>query len=238
MFDLSRTKYFFTKEVPAVPGATTISNEGAVLKATRVDGKECAQLTEGTGTTEAIIGFSVNNNLVPGQEVVTETVEVPAGLVASLKQASLVSGSVLAYNVTDSSALTVVAGTPANTGEVKVDLVHGTATFYAGMDEKVVQFRYRYSLNNLEQEMKFGGRPVNMKSNSARDTITYIRGFGELYTDQYDTTKDYSTATALYADANGLITTTSSGKTLIPGARVVSVPTAADPFLGIAFNLA
>lgn len=236
-FDLNRTRYFLTKEVPVAPGAS-IPVEGAVLKQVRVNGLENAALTAGDSTSEAIIGFSVNNDIVPGTEIVTETVVVPASGIVQLKHGNLQTGTVWVYNTTDAASLAVVLSGNPTSVQVLAGLVAGQLTFNAAALGDTVQVRYRYALTALEQEMKYGGRPVNMRANTAQGTITYIRGFGELYTDQYDTTVDFSAATTLYADANGLVTTTSSGKTAIPGARVVSLPTAADPFLGISFNLA
>lgn len=235
-FDLTRTRYFLTKEVPVAPGHS-VTVEGAVLKQIRTNGLENAALTEGTGS-EVIIGFSENNNLVIGQEIVTETVVVPASGIVSLKNANVVDSTVWAYNATDAAALAPIPSGNPTTSQFLLSAVQGQVTLNTGLAGKTVQFRYKYNMTAIQQEMKYGGRPVNMRSNTDVGTITVIRGFGEIYTDQYDTTVDFSAATALYATANGIITTTASGNTVIPGARVVSVPSASDSFLGLTFNLA
>lgn len=236
-FDLTRTRYFLTKEVAVAPGHE-VSAEGGVLKQIRTNGVENAALTEGNGTAEVIIGFSDNNNLVIGVEIVTETVVVPASGVVTLKHANLVPASVWGYNATDAANLTEIPSGSPTTAQFVVNSVQGVLTLNVGLAGKTLQVRYKYNLSAIEQQLKYGGRPVNMRSNSEIGTITVIRGFGEIYTDQYDTTVDFSAATALYATAGGLITTTATDNTVIPGARVVSVPSAADSFLGLTFNLA
>lgn len=234
-FDLTRTRYFLTSEVPVAPGHT-VDVEGAVLKSIRTNGLENAALTEGTGT-EVLIGFSENNNLVPGVEIVTETIIVPAGGVVSLKHASIVDGTVWAYDATNSNPLAPLASGSPTTSQFVLNAIQGVLTLNVGLGGVTLQVRYKYNMTATEQLMKYGGRPVNMRSNTDVGTITVIRGFGNMFTDQYDTTVDFSTATTLYATASGIVTTTAGTNTAIPGARVISVPSAADPFLGFTFNL-
>lgn len=236
-FDLTRTRYFLTKEVPVAPGHS-VTVEGAVLKQIRTNGLENAALTEGAGGAEVIIGFSENNNLVLTQEIVTETVVVPASGIVSLKNANLVEGTIWGYNATDAASLSPITSGSPTTSQFLPAAVQGQITLNTGLAGKTVQFRYKYTMTAIQQEMKYGGRPVNMRSNTDVGTITVIRGFGEIYTDQYDTTVDFSAATALYATANGVITTVATNNTVIPGARVISVPSASDSFLGLTFNLA
>lgn len=238
-FDLTRTRYFYTKEVPVAPAAT-IAHEGAVAKAVLSNGEETALLTAGDSATEAISGFTLNSNLIESQRVVFEAGAVPAvaPYTVQLAHGNIVSGQVLVYNVTAGSNMTVVGGAPA-AGEVQVNLVSGLLTFNVAQAGAVLQIRYKYNLSALESILFNGERPVNAKANSAAGTITLIQGNGELYTDQYDVTKDFSAIVGVvFADANGIITTTSAGKSPITGSRVIHVPTAADPFLGIKFDLA
>lgn len=238
MFDLTRTRYFLTKEVPVAPGAT-IANEGAVLKTVLVNGSETVQLVEGVSATEAIAGFSVNNAIVPGTANITETALVSSASFVQLSHGNLVAGQVYVYDVTGAAALTIVAATATpGANEVAVNTIAGQLTVAGARAGHTLQVRYRYTYTAFEQTAILGQRPINMQSNSALGTSTYIRGFGELYTDQYDVTVDFSAVSGvLYAGANGLITTDNS-KTPIPGSRVVHVPSAADPFLGLTFNLA
>lgn len=61
--------------------------------------------------------------------------------------------------------------------------------------------------------------------------ITVAIGDAQLYTDQYDVTQTYTLNATLYSDANSFWTT-AAGYTNACG-RVISVPTANDPFLGV-----
>lgn len=237
-FDLARTRYSLTEELPLAPGVA-INEEGAVVKAILVSGKSAAQLTEGTSATESIVGFSENNALVPDQDIVTEAATIPAAgaVTVQLSHGNLVSGQVYVYDVTASAPMTdVLSGSP-TTGQVLVNIISGLLTFNAAQAGHLIQVRYRYNLTIQQRDIIYRQRPVNAKSNTAQLTVTVMRGNGNVFTDQYDVTKDFSTASTLYADANGLVTTDNT-KTPILGSRVISVPTAADKFLGFAFNLA
>jgi hypothetical protein len=235
-FDLTRTRYFLTSEVPVAPGHS-IAVEGGVLKQIRTNGLENAALTEGIAN-EVIIGFSENNNLVIGVEIVTETIVVPTTGVVSLKQASIIDGTVWAYDASNAAALSEISSGSPTSAQFLLNPVQGIITLNTSLAGITLQVRYKYNLTALQQLQKYGGRPVNMRSNTDVGTVTVIRGFGNMYTDQYDTTVDFSSATTLYATAGGIVTNTAgSNNTVIPGARVISVPTAADPFLGFTFNL-
>jgi hypothetical protein len=238
MFDLTRARYTYTKEVPVVAGAE-IENEGAFAKIVLVNGAEAAELATGAAG-EAIGGFTINSNIVPGERVIVDTDTVPAqgAAVVRLSNGNLVAGQILALDVAAGTVLTVVTtGVPTAT-QVLVDYKAGTLTFNAAMAGKVVQVRYRYALTVQEQAIIFRQRPINFGQNTAAGTITLARGIGEVYTDQYDVTVDFSQHVGeLYVTAGGLVTTDNAGSA-IPGSRVTKVPTAADPFLGLTFTIA
>jgi hypothetical protein len=239
-FDLTRTRYSLVEELP-VAAANTVAVEGAFVKRVLASGVANAELISGTSSSELLIGFSINNNIVPGTDVVTETGTVPStsAYTIQLSHGNLVSGQVYVYDVTTSAALAIItSGSPVAATSVLVNLTSGLLTFASGDAGISVQVRYRYNLTVAEQTIIFRERPVNAKSNTAQGTISVGRGNGNLFTDQYDVTIDFSSATALYAGANGLVTTTSTNNVLITGAQVLQVPTAADKYLGLTFNLA
>jgi len=61
--------------------------------------------------------------------------------------------------------------------------------------------------------------------------ITVVEGWAQLYTDQYDVTMTYVLNHELYSDANSMWTPI-AGTTTACG-RVIHVPSASDPFLGV-----
>lgn len=61
--------------------------------------------------------------------------------------------------------------------------------------------------------------------------VTVVEGYAKIYTDQYDVTQTYTLNATLYADANSLWTTDDGYTT--PCGRVIKVPVANDPFLGV-----
>lgn len=61
--------------------------------------------------------------------------------------------------------------------------------------------------------------------------ITIAEGDAKIYTDQYDVTQTYTLNAALRSDVNSLWSTAATGYSVC--GRVIQVPTAANPFLGV-----
>lgn len=103
----------------------------------------------------------------------------------------------------------------------------GTTSITAG-ETVYVTYTYQKSAADLEQD------GVNF-FNSNDDTqgsnkIVLLQGGWRIYTDQFDTTQDYAVNDQLYVADGGLFTTATLTYKV---GRVVSIPTAASPFLGV-----
>lgn len=124
------------------------------------------------------------------------------------------------YTVATHYTINAVNGTITTTAS-------GTTTITEG---ETVYVTYTYQMNaaDLEQEGRnfFNGNDDTAGSGRA----TVLQGGWRLYTDQFETDQNYAMGAQLYVSTNGRFTsevlTNSFG-------RVVSVPTAADPFLGV-----
>jgi hypothetical protein len=238
-YDLDRTTYSSTLERPFVPG-TTIAAEGLVLKSVIVGGIENVQVTAGGSTTEVIAGFSHNRSINPTTQVVIEdTLSIPAApgpYVVQLQHTNLVSGSVLVWDVAGATAFTL--GSSASTDHCSVNLSLGQITFYSGDAGKAIVVTYVYQLTAIQAQQTFWQPPINTPNPAYNGNVVVLCGNGEMFTDQYDTSVSYASVSTLYASANGLVTSTATSNTAIPGSRITSVPSSSNPFLGFRFNLA
>jgi hypothetical protein len=78
---------------------------------------------------------------------------------------------------------------------------------------------------------------LNTDDTAGSGKITLIQGFSTVFTDQYDTTRTYAINDQLSVNGSGLFTNFYTISTGRPGfGRVVSVPTASDPYLGVEGN--
>lgn len=93
-----------------------------------------------------------------------------------------------------------------------------------------VTYTYQYSeADKINEGKNFA---LNFDDTLGSNKITFIQGFSTIYTDQYDTSLDYTVGQTLYVTGTGKFTTQNffGGKSF---GKVVSVPTASDPFLGV-----
>lgn len=236
MYDLQKTVYSNTIERP-VPAGIEIAAEGLVLKSVIVGDAEHLRPTEGT-TGEVIAGFSHNNTLSITNEIVIEdSVSIPASgaYTIQLKYPNIVSGSVRVYDV--AGAADMVIGS-VSSGHYTVNLTTGLLTFAAADAGKAVIVTYRRNLTALEAQIKYRERPVNAPNPSLFGNVVALCGNGEIYTDQYDTSVSYDGVSAVYAGADGIATSVATGHTVIPGSRIIKLPSATSTTLGFRFNLA
>jgi hypothetical protein len=233
MFDLKRTHTDSTLKRSLAAG-TVISQEGVLVCAVIEDGVEKAALVASPAGSEKVIGFTKTADSQPSRTSNVEEVKVPAtgALVAQLSKTNLVASRVRAINSATGVALTVITtGTPAS-GEVLVVLATGALTFHADQAGIKAKFTYLYDLTINQSKQMFGERHINNRDlHSEFGEIELGSGYGELYTDQFDASADWSTAGAIKLGANGILTKSGSGPTL--NLVVVSVPSAEHPLLGV-----
>lgn len=234
MFNLANFRHLQTVTRSVTPGAS-ITAEGQILKSVLTQGQETLQPATGAAG-EVLVGFAIQRNLRPSTKVVVETlaVNVANGGTVTLSHSNLVSSTLRVQ----AKGEDVAAGTTGST--YSVNLTSGVVTFNAATTASVT-FTYVYNLTATEADILFKNAPIGSNASSVWGTATAAVGFGEITTDQFDTTKDYTTVTAttnaLTAGAAGIITVGGNG-TVIPGGRVIKTPTSDDPLLTIGFNFA
>lgn len=116
-----------------------------------------------------------------------------------------------------------------------LDATHGIITRVGTIVNGATSYvTYTYSLSTAE--LKAAGVNFNLHRDDTAGSgkITVIEGFGTVYTDKYVTDLDYATNDTVYSTNTGLFTKTNSYSK--PFGKVVSVPSANDPFLGVEGN--
>lgn len=204
-----------------------IKNEGAVLVGVLEDNVEKVKLSEGKEG-EKVVGFAWSNSIVPGTAVAqkTETADdaYETGVFAVALE-NAIEGTVRATKEDG----TAVAGTLADGVFTINEAVEAGDTFV---------ITYRKNLTVAEQTALFGNARPNLANNNlALGSISVIRGNGEIATDQFDTSADWSEATEVSAGANGLLVPAGKGGKAVIG-RITAKPSAGFQWLRVAFNLA
>lgn len=258
--------YDRTKETPVAAGFE-IENEGVVLVQVREDGVEAVRPSAGSLTTkttdygtvgtEVVVGFSSNTSLRSKTRVEQALVAVPSisnGAIGSvqLNRVLLNAGTLRVVNTATNAALPVdvVTSVPGSVtaGHVSANLTTGTLYFNVAQSGISILATFRRTLSATEVAFYVREAHVNANSSPFLGSVSVIRGYGELHTDWFDTTQDFSAANALFAGVNGLVTPVATDGTLyfahIPGSRVVKAPTIDDDAnlrdgvtLGLAFNI-
>jgi len=218
---------------------TIVDTEGKLLCAVLEDGVEKVTIVAAPQGTEKVLGWSRLGDAIPNRTSAVEMITVPtapAALEVDLRNTNLVVGRVRAV---DQNGVVlgidpVYAGVPA-AGTVKVDHPTGRMKYAAGQSGLAITVTYLYDLTLMQAQQKFGQRFINNWGlHAIFGQIEVATGIGELFTDQYDPTQDYTSAAALTLGANGIITKGGAGPAL--NASVVSIPSEANPMLGVRYT--
>jgi len=182
---------------------------------------------------EVFAGVSLSRPISPTHMPVVERLTVPASGVVALKAAP-VAGSARIANAASNAVFTQVAGAPAAATEVKVDAT-ASLTFQAAIAGTVVIATYLRDLTVAQSLMVQGNQDIGGPAGAYFGQVGLIVR-GDVYTDQFDTTADWSNPVDLRLGANGKFTIGGTG-TKVPG-YVLATPVEGAAFLGIHINAA
>ena len=197
----------------------------AVFQAGMVAARGASGITTTDGTTRPVGILKWNKaTTIYGTEV-KEAVVLTGTTASNLKHSNV--SNVLVENA---------AGTNYTvTTDYTVNAVNGTITRNGGggiTSGATVYVTYTYQKTEAEKRndgLNFG---LNMDDTAGSNKITVISGFSTVYTDQYDTSKDYALEDKIYPTSGGKLTNSFADSTHVIG-RVVFVPTAPDAYLGV-----
>ena len=231
MFDLKRTFFSLPLEKPVAAGSV-VEQEGLVLLSKLEAGVEKVYVNDAApANTEVVAGFSLIANAQSDKDVIVVDVVVPAHapLIGNLGVTNIVSGSIYAGAL----AIDETFAGAAAPGTVKVNLATGDLKFEAGQAATKVEFALTYNLTVEQSKAKYFQRNINNPGFAYLAQVGVGMGEGEIFTSEFDSSKDYSAA-PLTVGAKGVLTT---GTALaFPGICIAS-PSIDSPFLGVRFKI-
>ena len=239
MIDIKRTFYTWSDTQPVATGKT-VTEEGQGLVAVMEGGVEKVQPSE-AAPDEKIVGFAMFRQLTFSTAAVVEDHIIPtaAPFVIELGKQHLIGGQIRVQNmVAPGDFVPAVAPPAVAAGEFLADTVHGTVAFNGAADAgKTVRVYYRYDLTVAEAVQQFYQAPTNMPDPNFFSQVGVGKGKGRVFTMYYDQAIDWSGAAVVPALAAGGMITDGGVGPVIPGGRVVQVPSPVDPYLGVEFLL-
>jgi hypothetical protein len=179
---------------------------------------------------EIFVGFSWMHNVMPSVLSKVELVVVPkvAPFTFQLSRQNIISGQISGSN----------KGTFYEEGTVAAHIFDceestGILTFDPSDAEKRIEMVYKYSPSVLEAKANYADADININPAFAFLGSIGCILTGEIFTDQFDASVDWSAKRGEVYLGTGLLT--GSGATKL-GAHVTHVPTADNPFLGVQFS--
>lgn len=226
--DLKKTWFSHTDVCPLTVGAT-VSEEGCGLVAVLEDGIEkvrCPVLPADAAA--KVAGFGVFRQKDFTVRPIVQSVVVPTAMpyTVQLDHQNIVPGQIRCYDETAAAPVIPV-----------VDPVHGVLTFLVGAAGHTVTVTYKYNMTMAEAKMLYQEAPTNYPDPNYFSTVGVGKGKGRVFTTFFDAAVDFSAATAIKLATGGMITDQTGAGPEVVGARVVQLPTATDPVLGLEFVL-
>jgi hypothetical protein len=212
-----------------------INAEGLALVYVNDNGQ--AKVRPSTGAAgEKFAGCALSQNIVPNQLTRVDEVVLAGSVSFQLDRPNLVAGQVRVEVA--GVALAAVAGVPA-AGEFAVDNASGVVSVNAadaGTAAVPVKAQVFYKYLPLVQEAinAIGNGAIGGVTSANYVGVTGIITEGDVSTDQFDMTADWTTATKVFLGPNGLFTT--AGNVELRGANIISAPGVSSPFLTLNFG--
>ena len=241
MIDIKRSFYTWS-DTQQIATGYTVAEEGQGLVAVMEDGIE--KVKPNDGTSGDFVGFAMFRQQDFTTAAVVEEHVVPSAgpYVIELGKSNLIGtvgalgAQIRCYDETNGNELGEALVSAA--GDFVVDITAGTVTFNAAEAGVTVKVYYRYNLTVAEAKLHYYEAPTNHPDPNYFTQVGVGKGKGRLFTMYYDQTIDWANPAAgilKAGDLAGMITDSSGTGVSIPNSRVVSVPSPADPYLGIEF---
>lgn len=213
-----------SNEYPLAAGAVLAADGQALVIATTSG--VVGVSPSANGASEKFIGFvNAQTSALPfllTTEVKVEKFTTPVGGVLTLSKTPV--GSTAVVTRDDTGATVTQTGASGN----NIDISGAAIT---GVPVTVV---YRYNLTAAQSRARGGDVQPGGYSGNMIQSVS-VASAGRVYTDQFDTSKNYGTATSLKTGANGLITNQDGSSPAI-SAVVIALPNVDFPYLGLEFS--
>ena len=231
MLNQKYTRQFLSEHRPVAP-SFAVNEEGVAMVFVRVPGESELHVMPSTGAAgETLAGFSWTRNAPPSMLGYVQEGIVPADLTVELEQLP-VTGQLLIVAAGD--AKEIVAGTPADADEVKVE--GRLATFKASLagSKYYIQMQFEPTLQQARQLL--GDQPIGGLA-STNEAIIGLLTRADLATSYFDASADWN-GPELHPSlgADGRLTIGGTG-TKLNNVTVVNAPSADVPFLTVRVNV-
>lgn len=220
-------------EIKLASGTTTVT-DGQGISSLVEGGETVGRVTTGSG--EKFHGVAQGRLKYPSTAIVTELLTASSTtLTLTYTPASSTDLSIYANSGAGTKQAAGTPGSNANEYSISGKVV----TLHSGQADTTLLVIYRRSITVTEAQALYGhGINVSpLEATEIANSVSVIRK-GTVYTDQCDLSSDWRNAHtgAVYCKANGLFTLASSSALALPYARIVAVPTADVPYLGLEFS--
>lgn len=249
-YDLKLTHFSLVLQKNVATGYV-VDREGVVLRSVLEDGEERVMKADASAATYSIAGFAISDNETIGIIPNVEDFTIPASpgpYTVQLAYTNIVgtapNSSIRVKNLVAGTGINEVVGSP-NTGEFKPEntagVLNGLLTFNSAQAGVSIRVWYRANITVAQARQRYFQRNINNEAGAIFNSVCVGTGTGEIYTAEYDTNVDWSTAKpgstgVITTGADGILTIAGNG-TPLPGGKVIHVPNVDRPYLGVAFNL-
>ncbi len=250
-WDQTRSDIGDRREFPLVPG-TNLVEEAQVMVAGGTVAQQATTSINGAAFGDAVpLGLSLNGKILATTFVNYESGTVPAAapFTYTLEHSNLVTNTystfadAYVYDTTGATELEVAAAAVAATS-VTLATSTGIITFNAADASHAFFTRYRWTLTTIEAQEILRQSSIGRGSESTYDKVVVAHGHCTMFTSMFDADAAWVLNQQLGTAANGNPVTGAGGVLTIYDnnndgtcfGRVVSLPSANDPFLGVEYN--
>ncbi len=259
-YDLTRSRFEYRDSYELVHG-TNLIEEAQLMIAGGVAVQQAA--VSAGAAAEVPLGVALNASILGVTFTAFEAFTVPAapgpytvqlGNTNLVDAGGAVGAEIYAWDVTNGNVFVHVAAPPAAINQYSVNALTGVMTFDpAGTSAGVVGWaRYRWNLTAIQAREILRESAIGRGSDATFEKIIVGRGHCRIFTTMYDCnaawTLNFQTDTVGSNDNSpclgpgGVWSTTAALNAVLPAAvplgRVISLPTADDPYLGIEYHIA
>lgn len=218
----------------SVDPSTLVTTEGAVIV------RSGTNVKTGTGAAgETFLGFSYSQQNSPTSIPQVESFVVPASGIMTLTGAPTSSAATKAWFVAADGSLTDVThdADDLNPAAGSYAVVAKTLTCNTADAGKTIRIQYRFAPTVAQAQFLQGGVLPGGDSGQLLGTVGIILA-GDVFTTEFDPSVDWAdvaaAGTALTIGAGGVVTTGGAGGAV--AARVISIPSAGSPYLGLSVD--
>lgn len=246
-YDFARSYFQETRQYPLQAG-TNIAEEGQLMIA--VAGATTVEATTSTGAGgEVPLGVNLLSYIAGTTFTWYETGTIPsvAPYTNTLKFPNIIDvGAGVAeayfYDVTSGAARTIIAPGVPNNVQAAINTATGVVTNNVANAGHTFYVRYRFTMTTTQKELLIHSSHINRGAESEFTTVNVGIGHCVVYTTNYDARGVWTLLVQNGAGASPCLgpggrwtTITLSGASTAFG-RVISLPTADDPYLGIEYG--